>query len=81
MPHNVIPLSGKYRDEPAPTADCQVSQYKLPEADRQAILAQAPSAQLASRIERMRLAFIERHGDAFGPDIEEPSADLLQQKS
>jgi len=81
MPHNVIPIARTHRDQTTVAASGQKPEYRLPEADRQAILAQAPSAQLALKIERMRREFIERHGDAFGLDIGEASAALLQQKS
>lgn len=55
-------------------ADASTSQYALPEADRQAILAQAParhpqpSAVTTAEIERQRLGFIAMHGSAFGTD-------------
>lgn len=81
MPHNVIPIARTHRDQTTVAASGQKPEYRLPEADRQAILAQAPSAQLALKIERMRREFIEQHGDAYGLDTEEASAALLQQKS
>lgn len=40
--------------------------YSLPEADRQTILAQAPSYKLRIEIERQRLAFIKANGNEFG---------------
>lgn len=53
-------------------ADASTSQYALPEADRQAILAQAPahhpqpSQVTTAEIERQRREFISMHGCAFG---------------
>lgn len=50
------------------------TRYALPEADRLAILAQAParhpqsSAVTTAEIERQRLGFIAMHGSAFGTD-------------
>lgn len=51
----------------------QPGQYMLPESDRQAILAQAPtpapavlSAAMAAQIEKQRSAFIAMHGCPFG---------------
>lgn len=53
-------------------ADASTSQYELPEADRQAILAQAPARHpqpseiTTAEIERQRHEFISMHGCAFG---------------
>jgi len=49
-----------------PAATHLATQYKLPEQDRQAILAQAPAARLAAAIERQRQQFIDMHGSPFG---------------
>jgi len=52
-----------------PAATNLATQYKLPEQDRQAILAQAPAAQLAAAIKCQRQQFIEMHGCPF--DLEQ----------
>lgn len=43
--------------------------YTLPEADRQKILAQAPSHMLRLEIERQRRAFVQANGNEFGEGI------------
>lgn len=43
-----------------------VGVYTLPEADRQKILAQAPSHMLGIEIERQRIAFMKTNGNEFG---------------
>ncbi len=80
MPHNVISLAPKHRDDPLLATPLPSGEYRLAEADRQAILAQAPAAQGAREVERLRLQFIQQHGDAFGLDAEEASVPVLQQK-
>jgi hypothetical protein len=80
MPHNVIPLAARHYDDPRLATPHPSGEYRLAEADRQAILAQSPSAQAAREVERLRLQFIQQHGDAFGMDAEEASVPLLQQK-
>lgn len=42
------------------------AQYALPEAQRQAILAQSDRSIQCAKIERQRLAFIALYGDEFG---------------
>jgi hypothetical protein len=81
MPHNVISLAAKQRDELPLATSRQAGEYRLAEADRQAILAQAPFAQAVRKIELMRRQFIEQHGDAFGLETGETSVPVLQQKS
>ena len=78
MPHNVIPLTAKDRDD-LRLATQRQSGYRLAESDRLAILAQAPSAQAAREIERMRLQFVEQHGDAFGLSTEEVHIQVAQE--
>ena len=50
----------------APQAVTRAPQYHLPEADRQAILAQSDSARQLQNIERKRAAFVQLHGCEFG---------------
>ncbi len=80
MQHNVIQLTARERDESRLATPRQSGEYRLAEADRQAILAQAPSGQVAREIEHMRLQFIQQHGNAFGLDTGGASAPVLQQK-
>ncbi|MDQ1835210.1 hypothetical protein [Massilia scottii] len=53
---------------PAPSLPTTAStpQYRLPEAHRQAILAQAPGVIQRAQIEQQRLAFTQKFGSPFG---------------
>ena len=47
--------------------------YRLPEADRQALLAQSDSSRAMQLIERQRIAFAERNGGcSFGQTTPKP---------
>jgi hypothetical protein len=50
----------------APAATKNTHQYRLPEADRQAILAKSDFSNNGSRVERQRLEFIKKNGCDFG---------------
>lgn len=49
-----------------PSLTPPVATYRLPDAVRQAILAQSPAAQKRAEIERQRIAFAEKFGNEFG---------------
>lgn len=51
-----------------PMAMAEIRQYRLPEADRQAILAKSDSALERETIERQRVAFVQRNGSEFGQE-------------
>lgn len=50
----------------ASTATQSTHQYRLPEADRRAILAQSNLSHKGSQVERQRLDFIKKNGCEFG---------------
>lgn len=50
-------------------AKVPANQYRLPEAARQAILAETDLARQRAKIETLRVAFKQRHGCEFGQEI------------